>query len=283
MAFVLSVKFSCCNFAETLTMKQSLLTLLISFAISYCSAQAANSGPYACPPCNSTCDTISFSKEGTCTHCGMSLVKKASLTQKPMTVCLYLQNGVEVLDFAGPMEVFSYAGAKIFTVSKTKAPIKSQGILTIIPDYDITNAPSFDILAVFGGNSGNASEDPNVIAWIKSRQPTTKYYFSVCTGAFIFGKAGLLDNLTITTFHSSIENLRKAVPSAKVLDNVRFVDNGNIITTAGISAGIDGALHMVQKLGGEALAKNVAFYMEYDKWVPGQGLIINKPIANGQR
>jgi transcriptional regulator GlxA family with amidase domain len=206
----------------------------------------------------------------------MPLVNKASLNKKPFTVCFYLQDGVEVLDFAGPMEVFSYAGAKIFTVSKTKNPIRSQRALKVIPDYDITDAPAYDILAVFGGNAGNAFNDPEVIAWIQSRQKTTQYYFSVCTGAFILGKAGLLDNLTITTFHESIAALQKAVPTSKVLPNTRFVDNGNIITTAGISAGIDGALHVVERLNGRDFAQKLAAYIEYDKWVPGQGLIIRK-------
>ena len=93
------------------------------------------------------------------------------------------------------------------------------------------------------------------------------------------GRAGILDGLTATTFHSSIDGLRKALPSTKVLSNVRFVDNGRVITTAGISAGIDGALHLVTKLKGEDLAKQTASYMEYDKWVPGQGLILNSGNA----
>lgn len=195
------------------------------------------------------------------------------MTNKKLRIAFYLQNGVEVLDFAGPMEVFSYAQFEVFTVSKTKDPITSQGILKILPDYSIDDAPHADIIAFFGGNAGPAASDPKVIDWLKS-QPTPDYYFSVCTGAFILGKAGLLDNLTVTTFHESIANLRKAVPTAKVLSNVRFVDNGRVITTAGISAGIDGALHLVAKIKGEAAASRVAYYMEYDKWVPGSGLIV---------
>jgi transcriptional regulator GlxA family with amidase domain len=84
----------------------------------------------------------------------------------------------------------------------------------------------------------------------------------------------LLDNLTVTTFHLSIDDLKKDVPKAKVLNNVRFVDNGKVITTAGISAGIDGALHLVEKIRGTETAKQIAAYMEYDKWVPQQGLVI---------
>src|SRR6185312_15808384 len=182
---------------------------------------------------------------------------------------------VEVLDFAGPMEVFSAAGFDVKTVSKTKGPITSQGILKIIPDYTIDDAPYADIIVFFGGNSGNAANSPAVIKWLKNVSPP-QYYMSVCTGAFVLGKAGLLDHLTVTTFHDSIDRLQAAVPLAKVLANVRFVDNGRIITTAGVSAGIDGALHVVEKLLGSKAAQEVVKYMEYDKWVPGQGLVIDK-------
>lgn len=90
------------------------------------------------------------------------------------------------------------------------------------------------------------------------------------------GRAGLLDGLTATTFHSNIEDLQAVLPKTKVLANARFVDNGRVITTAGISAGIDGALHLVARLKGEEEAKKVAEYMEYDKWVPNQGVVVNK-------
>src|SRR6185312_3977758 len=195
--------------------------------------------------------------------------------EKQIKVLFYLQDGVEVLDFAGPMEVFSAAGFDVKTVSKTKGPITSQGILKIIPDYTIDDAPYADIIVFFGGNSGNAANSPAVIKWLKNVSPP-QYYMSVCTGAFVLGKAGLLDHLTVTTFHDSIDRLQAAVPLAKVLANVRFVDNGRIITTAGVSAGIDGALHVVEKLLGSKAAQEVVKYMEYDKWVPGQGLVIDK-------
>ena len=195
---------------------------------------------------------------------------------KKIRICFYLQNNVEVLDFAGPMEAFVYAGFEVFTVSKTKDPIKAQGILTIIPDYSIADAPDADILVFFGGNAGAAANDPEVIAWVKKKEKQAEYLVSVCTGAFILGKAGLLDGLTVTTFHSRIDELRSAVPNAKVLANVRFVDNGRVITTAGISAGIDGALHLIAKLKGEETARETAFYMEYDKWKPNEGLVVDQ-------
>lgn len=195
--------------------------------------------------------------------------------EKKIRICFYLQNNVEILDFAGPMEAFAYAGFEVFTVSKTKDPIKSQGILTIIPDYSIADAPDADIMVFFGGNSGVAANDPDVIAWVKKKEKQAEHLVSVCSGAFILGKAGLLDGLTVTTFHTRIEELQKAVPKAKVLANVRFVDNGRVITTAGVSAGIDGALHLISKLKGEEAAKETAFYMEYDKWKPNEGLVID--------
>jgi transcriptional regulator GlxA family with amidase domain len=203
-------------------------------------------------------------------------LKKKSTHQKPkkMTISFYLQDGVEILDFAGPMEVFAYAGFQVFTVSKKKELLVSQGILKIMPDYSIDDAPPSDILAIFGGNSSQVVDDNTVIDWIRSRKAATQYFFSVCTGALIMGKAGLLDNLTATTHYSYIGRMRKALPSTRVMENVRFVDNGNVITTAGVSAGIDGALHLVAKLKGDEVAKELAQYLEYDKWVPGQGLVV---------
>ncbi|MEC5143606.1 DJ-1/PfpI family protein [Chitinophaga sp. 212800010-3] len=231
---------------------------------------------YVCPPCGD-CDTVIYHQPGVCPACGMTLILKdtnAKSQQQPYSICFYLYDGTEVLDFAGPLEVFSYAGFKIFTVTKTKAPVTVQRTLKVIPDYSIQDAPPADFFAIFGGDDEVAANDPEVISWIKKRDAATKGYFSVCTGAFVLGRAGLLNNLTVTTFHNSIQSLQKAVPSAKVLSDVRYVDNGRIITTAGISAGIDGALHLVARLRGEAEAMRIARHMEYDKYVPEQGLVV---------
>lgn len=267
------------NYMKTL-FYSLLLATIITVAAFPASAQAKTA--YYCPPCGQTCDDIAFTKPGKCPQCGMTLVletveehaQKAHAqkeAEKPLKVLFYLQDGVEILDFAGPMEVFAAADFEVSTVSKTKNQIVSQGILKITPDYSIDDAPQADIVAFFGGQN---IEDPSVIQWLKNKL-SPQYYFSVCTGAFALGKAGLLDNLTVTTFHSAIERLKKTVPTAKVLSNVRFVDNGKVITTAGVSAGIDGALHIVAKLKGQAAAVEVAKYMEYDNWVPEKGLVIN--------
>lgn len=254
-------------------MKQLLLLLIFIHCFTFTQAKSAK---YA--SCKGACDTPAFQQSIVHPHYGMTLVEQNQQTiqDQKLSVCFYLYDGVEILDFAGPMEVFSYAGFKIITVAKTKAPLLSQGILKIVPDYSIKDAPQTDIFAVFGGSDEVAADDPEVISWIQSRDKATKSYFSVCTGAFILGKAGLLDQLTVTTFHKSIVNLQKAVPKAKVIENVRYIDNGRIITTAGISAGIDGALHLVAKLKGKEAALAIAKQMEYDKYIPEQGLDLSK-------
>lgn len=260
-----------------------LLSLFVLFLAltAYAQSKAETDLAYFCPFCGNDCDKIAYEKPGTCAHCNMALIKMSKaernkqVSKKPISVAFYLQDGVEVLDFAGPMEVFSYAGFKVFTVSKTTSPILSQGILKIVPDYSIQNAPASDMIAFFGGNTGNGFND-DVISWLKSREKNTDYFFSVCTGAFALGKSGLLDNRTSTTYHLSIDNLRKSFPKTNVVSDARYVDNGNVITTAGISAGIDGALHLVARLKGEQAAIEIARLMEYDKWVPKEGLILSK-------
>jgi transcriptional regulator GlxA family with amidase domain len=216
----------------------------------------------------------SFASNGIVHHLKDKETPRQKETDKPLRVLFYLQDGVEVLDFAGPMEVFAAAGFDVSTVSKTKNQIISQGILKIMPNYSIDDAPNPDMVVFFGGHSGVAANDPAVIDWLKN-QITPRCYVSVCSGAFVLGKAGLLDSLTVTTFHDNIEKLKKAVPSANVLSNVRYVDDRQVITTAGVSAGIDGALHIVSKLKGVEAALEVAKYMEYDSWVPQKGLVIS--------
>ncbi len=260
-----------------------LLILLLSFVVNRSLGQQAalKDSIYACGPCGGECDTIAYDKPGICAHCNMPLVKTSladfnkRLHAKPITIAFYLQDNVEVLDFAGPMEVFITAGFNVITVSKTYKPIRSKTVLFITTDYTIKDAPKSDILVVFGGPTQPTIDDPEVMAWIKTQAANDQYVMSVCTGAFILGKTGILDNLTATTFHTAIDDLAKQYPKTKVLANTRFVDNGKVITTAGISAGIDGALHLVEKLRGRAYAEGVAATIEYDKWVPDQGLIIN--------
>ena len=261
-------------------LKKIISLFAILLTITMCAQKKAI---YVCPPCDNVCDTKVYTKPGTCTTCNMEFITKETLDKdremkrkSPIKkIAFYLQEGVEVLDFAGPMEVFAYAGYEVFTISKTKDPITSQGVLKVIPDYSIDDAPNADVLAFFGGNAQNAYKDKKVMSWVK-KYSQANFYFSVCTGAFVLAEAGILDGNTATTFHSALNGLEKMYPKVKVRRDVRFVDNGKVITTAGVSAGIDGALHLVARFQGLEKAKRVAFYMEYDKWKPGEGLILTK-------
>ncbi|WP_051554587.1 DJ-1/PfpI family protein [Maribacter antarcticus] len=259
-----------------MTLKRCMIFLVV-VQFTFSQTNLATSPIYICPPCNSVCDSLTFENPGSCEHCNTSLIHKKELetfkNSRNKTIAFYLQDGVEVLDFAGPMEVFSYAGFQVFTVSKSKETITSQGVLNIIPDYAIADAPKADILAFFGGNVSKAYQDIEVIDWVK-KQENIEYYFSVCTGAFILAEAGILQNKTATTFHSALNEFEKKYPKTKVLKDVRYVDNGKVITTAGISAGIDGALHLVAKIQGFNNARKVAYNIEYDKWTPGEGLLL---------
>lgn len=187
-----------------------------------------------------------------------------------MNVAIFVHEGVELLDFAGPGEVFAAAGRgqyNVFTVAASLRPITSQGFVTIKPQYTISNCPQPDILVLPGGATGIPLADEQVIAWIKRTTPKTEVTLSVCTGAFLLAKAGLLDGREATTHWGSIERLRQAAPRATIYENRRFVDNGQIVTAAGVSAGIDGSLHVIDRLLGREAAQRTARYMEY-KWQP---------------
>jgi transcriptional regulator GlxA family with amidase domain len=201
---------------------------------------------------------------------------------KKMNVAIFIYDKVEILDFSGPAEVFASASLdnedafNVYTVAVSKEPLLSQGFITVTPEYTIDNCPDPDILVLPGGDQRKSAENPKLIQWIKDCSKDAKILLSVCTGAKLLSKAGLLDGKEVTTWYGAIESLKEMTPKAKVHENTRFVDNGQIITTAGVSAGIDGALHVVSRLLGEENARAVAKYMEYDKWSPQEGLIVSQ-------
>ena len=231
---------------------------------------------YACPPClNGSCDKQTFNAPGTCPHCGMTLIKKKNMKN----VAIFIFDGVEILDFSGPGEVFAASSSeegafKVYTVAVSLEPIISQGFVKIIPEFTIENCPKPDIIVLPGGSTRSSVENPDVIKWIQTNAPDLDAAVSVCTGAFILNKAGLLDGKKATTWHGAITRLREAAKKTEVLENTRWVDNGKVVTTAGVSAGIDGALRVVEKLFGRATALATARYMEYDKWNPEDGVIV---------
>jgi transcriptional regulator GlxA family with amidase domain len=185
---------------------------------------------------------------------------------KRLKVAVLLYEGVEEIDYAGPIEVFGASGFDVFTVAQTRAPVASVYGLQLLPDHDFSDAPAADVLLVPGGGIKLAWKNPVLLAWIRQRSSEVKIVMSVCSGAFILGKAGLLDGVASTTTRSMRDQLAKNFPGTQVR-STRYVDAGKVITTAGISAGIDGALHLVARELGEPAAQATAGYMEY-QWKP---------------
>lgn len=191
------------------------------------------------------------------------------MSSNNLRVAVLLFEGVEEIDYAGPIEAFGASGAKVFTVGQTKATVESVWGLKVTPNYEFADAPEADILVVPGGGIKDAWKNPKLLDWIRERSTKVKVVMSVCSGAFILGKAGLLDGIPATTTASLRPQLAQMFPTTKVSDK-RFVDAGKIVTTAGLSAGIDGTLYLIEQQSGRKQAEAVATYMEYD-W---------KPVAN---
>jgi putative intracellular protease/amidase len=185
---------------------------------------------------------------------------------------------MELLDFAGPTEVFSSTdGFNVYSVSVDGQPLECNQtgkiLNKIVPDYSIENAPSPDIIIFPGGGTGRIAKNQKVIDWVKTKAADGTFLMSVCTGASILANTGLLAGKNVTTWFGFIPTLQASHPELKVLENTRFVDNGIFLTTAGVSAGIDGALHLVSRIKGLDVAKGTSKYMEYDKWNPENGRI----------
>lgn len=195
-----------------------------------------------------------------------------SSTQKARRkVAIFIHEGVELLDFSGPGEVFASTDHRqafeVYTVAASADEIVSQGFVTIKPHYTFANCPPPDIVILPGGRTDVPLSDAAVIKWIKDSSQKAEVVLSVCTGAFLLAKAGLLDGREATTHWSAIAALRQEAPKTTVRERCRFVDNGKVITAAGVSAGIDASLHVVDKLLGRDVAEKTAHYMEY-KWQP---------------
>lgn len=188
------------------------------------------------------------------------------------SVGIFLFNEVEVLDFAGPFEFFSITKVHeekpftVYTVSQNGEMITARNGLKVKPDYSIEDLPPVDILIIPGGKGARENEVKNdiVINWVRQQMKEVKLMTSVCTGALLLAKAGLLEGLKATTHWASIQTFKKDFPNVEVMENVKFVDEGHIITSAGISAGINISFHIVKNLLGVEIAEETAKNMEYD-------------------
>ncbi len=196
---------------------------------------------------------------------------KARVLEPRKRVAILIFPGVQIVDYTGPYEVLGQAGYDVYTVAASTDPIVTNMGMTVTPAYSFENAPTPDIIVLPGGAVANeiAKTDPT-IRWILATSPKAEYTLSVCNGAFWLANAGLLDGKEATTFYGLIEQLRASFPNVRVVNNKRFCDNGRIITTAGLSSGIDGALHVIERIDGAGKARSVAFNMEYN-WQPDSG------------
>jgi len=183
---------------------------------------------------------------------------------------------VEVLDFCGPFEVFSVTRLneaarreepspfEVLLVAERAGTITTTGGMKVIPDHAIDTCPPLDVLVVPGGWGTRAEiKNARLLAWIKERAAQVETLTSVCTGSMLLGQAGLLDGRHATTHWRSLQWMRDSFPSVTVEEKLHVVEDGNVLTSAGISAGIDMALRVVARYHGEAVARNTARNMEY--------------------
>jgi putative intracellular protease/amidase len=198
---------------------------------------------------------------------------QASGDKPKLNVAILIFEGVQIIDYTGPYEVLGSGRRRnVYTVSEKPDAITTNMGMRVVPNYTFANQPRPDIMIIPGGGVKQHLDNPAVIKWIQESAAQARYVMSVCNGAFFLAKAGLLDGLEATTTAGLIEQLRVAAPKTKVVTDKRFVDNGKIITAAGLSAGIDGALHLVEKLDGRGWAQATAYGIEYN-WQTDPGFV----------
>ena len=182
-------------------------------------------------------------------------------------VAFLISDGAVVIDFCGPWEVFQdvmIPGSeempfRLYTVAETKKPIHTSGGMQIVPDYTIQTAPPPKVIVI----PAQSAPSPAVLEWIRKSSKTTDVTMSVCTGAFVLAKTGLLNGKSATTYHGAFERFAMQFPDVQVKRGARFVENGNLATAGGLSSGIDLALRVVERYYGREVARKTAYNMEY--------------------
>ncbi len=194
-------------------------------------------------------------------------------TDRPATrqVSILVFDEAEVLDVAGPFEVFSVAGRRhglepfrVSLVAERSGAVALRNGFVVQPHYTLGQAPATDVLVVPGGyGTRRELTNPGLVEWIRGQAADCELVLSVCTGSLLLAKAGLLHGLEATTHHLAIPLLRELAPTAVIREGERFLDNGRVIVSAGVSAGMDMSLHVVDRLCGIEVAEETAVYMEY--------------------
>ncbi|MBM3124249.1 MAG: DJ-1/PfpI family protein [Chloroflexi bacterium] len=193
-----------------------------------------------------------------------------------MNIGIYLYDNAEVLDFSGPFEVFTTASRvyarehtsedqlfKVYLIAVENRPIQARANFMVIPHHSIRDHPILDVLIIPGGVHAGELSNRAAMDWIFSVSQNSRLTTSVCTGAFLLAQAGVLIDHACTSHWEDIPDLRRMFPELKVEEGVPWVDQGRIITSAGISAGIEMSLHMITRLVNKGLAQNTARQMQY--------------------
>ncbi len=198
--------------------------------------------------------------------------------QGSIPVAFVISNGAQVIDFTGPWEVFQDVMVPgrtdhpfhPYTVSESTSPIHASGGMKIVPDYTFENAPVPKVIVI------PAQSEPSeaTLEWIRKSTKTTDVTMSVCTGAFVLAKTGLLSGKAATTFHGAFVSFANEFPEIHLKRGARFVEDGNLATAGGLSSGIDLALRVVERYFGREIAQKTAYNMEY------QGLGWLNPDSN---
>jgi transcriptional regulator GlxA family with amidase domain len=194
-------------------------------------------------------------------------------------VAFLMFDEVEVLDFSGPFEVFGAAGERereerpfhVYTVAEKAGPVQARYGLSINPGFTFADCPPPDILLVPGGRGTRREiHNQSLINWVRMQAGRVELLLSVCTGALILAQAGLLDGLSATTHFLAFDELKQLAPHTICCPDRRYVDNGRVIVSAGVSAGIDMALYVIGRLLGADLAAETARAIQYDSWLPAR-------------
>ncbi|WP_353780049.1 DJ-1/PfpI family protein [Winogradskyella sp. 3972H.M.0a.05] len=248
----------------------AFMTLLAAHSQSELSSDSKYSVEYYCPPCGCPDDGTIFQSSGVCASCNMAyLTRVKGLEEKPSnnaprrTAAILLFDYADIMDVTGPMSVFEHAGFNVVTVAKDENPKRIGMYTSLTPDYTFSNLPTVDVIMVPGGGPAEANQDMDIVNWLKAKDETTDTMFSVCSGAFYLALAGILDGKEATTFASLIPILKEQFPKVEVLNNVKYTNNGHVITSSGLSSGIDASFEVVAKYYGVGRAQDIANRMEY--------------------
>jgi putative intracellular protease/amidase/YHS domain-containing protein len=191
--------------------------------------------------------------------------------QGSIPVAFLISEGAQVIDFAGPWEVFQDVMVpgrtdhpfRLYTVSESTAPIHTSGGMKIVPDYNFENAPAPKVIVI----PAQSRPSEATLEWIRKSTKTTDVTMSVCTGAFVLARTGLLSGKAATTYHGAFVRFANEFPEIHLKRGARFVEDGNLATAGGLSSGIDLALRVVERYFGREVAQNTAYDLEYQ----GQG------------